>query len=247
MKTKKVVAGLVSAVFIMGFSASALAADKVEAELRWWKTSLDANAKVGTNATNINFKDTLGMSDKNFTDIRFTIGEEKKMRVAYTKFDMSGQRNVGSVWFQGQNYTADVSSSLNIDYYRIGFIRPIKHTDTTKIDYIIDIKGFNFESKLDSNTNALHEKKSFSGALPAIGIAASTKLSPQLTGYAEITGLPFGGYGHLYDYEIGAKYQMSSNASLTAGYRVFDLEAKKDDDYAKIKLSGPYFSAEYKF
>lgn len=114
---------------------------------------------------------------------------------------------------------------------------------------MIDVKGLNFKGKVDgvANGTRVSTDKSFTGVAPTVGFAISTKASKEVNVYAEVSGAPLASYGHLYDYEGGVKYHPSENFNITAGYRVFDMKLKNDDEWAKLKFSGPFFSVDWQF
>ena len=106
-----------------------------------------------------------------------------------------------------------------------------------------------FKGKVDgvANGTRVSTDKSFTGVAPTVGFAISTKASKEVNVYAEVSGAPLASYGHLYDYEGGVKYHPSENFNITAGYRVFDMKLKNDDEWAKLKFSGPFFSVDWTF
>ena len=245
MKLKKKYVGMLTALIISGFSSSVLAAD-MNVELRHWKADLDSSARVTDNGigSTVDFNKDLGINDKSFNEIRLSWG---KVRLAYTNFDYTGFNTLSrDIDFNGDHYSAneDVTSKLDIKYYRLGLMRPLINS-TVKVDWMIDIKGFSFDTAIESELDS--GSKKFSGALPTLGVAASSQITNNLSAYGEISGLPFGKYGHILDAEAGVKYSVINNLSVAAGYRVFDLKAKDDEDFAQIKLTGPYFKASYFF
>lgn len=252
LKNQIMVASLFSAAVLVSMSAPAFANDNVDVELRYWNPSLTAQSKLKADPASVDFKNELGLGDKNATDFRVTVGDEKKMRLAYTKFNYSGNRTeTGTIQYNGKNYdySAGIASNLDIDYYRLSLIRPLAHTQAADVDWMIDLKGLTFKGKLNGIANGTNvtTDKSFTGVIPTVGFAVSTKTPNAVNAYAEVSGLPLASYGYIYDYEGGVKYQPTSNFTLTAGYRVFDMKLKNDDEWAKLKLSGPFFSADWKF
>ncbi|CQR73375.1 hypothetical protein SOV_51560 [Sporomusa ovata DSM 2662] len=256
MKRKKIVACVLTALCVASMNTVATAAadklnkENITIEVRHWNPNLDGSIKVTDNGvgTNLDFNRDLGIGDKNFNEIRLTFGEKDKFRVAYTNFDYSGHNQLDrSIDFDGKHYdlNENVTSKIDIKYYRATMIHPLSKSTNFNSEWMIDIKGFTFDTAIDSALTK--SSKKFSCALPTIGVAAQGQIAPNTTAFAEISGLPLGSYGHIYDFETGIKHEMEKDISLTAGYRSFDLKVKDDEDYAKIKLNGPFFQAAYHF
>lgn len=223
---------------------------KIQVDISHWKPTLDANLKVTSNGigSDIDLKDNLGVSDRNFTDFRITLGNKIRTRVGYTDFNYEGNTNLtAAIDYNGQHYAAGtfVNSKMDMKYYRLGILNRIAGDENNNIDFIVEIKGFQFDTSLKSNYNDSFKK--FSGAIPTIGFGASTSLSKKLKLASEITGLTFGSRGHIYDAEANLNYNFTNHSNLAVGYRIFDLKAQGDDNYAQIKLRGPYFKLSHKF
>jgi hypothetical protein len=65
--------------------------------------------------------------------------------------------------------------------------------------------------------------------------------------FAEVSGMTFGGFGHIVDAEAGVRFIPIRFLTLSAGYRVFDVRVEHDDDFAKLKLTGPFIGASVRF
>lgn len=226
-------------------------------ELGYFKPELTFKSRYTKNNTavaDINFKDELGMGDKNATDYRLHISDN--LRLAYTSFGYDGHRTISkSITYGGSTYNAgvDVKFDFDIDYYRLTWYRPITKTPALKTGWLIDIKGFNIKTGLFGMTSAGTSQgvsKNFKGVIPTIGFSADARISENVSAYAEVSGLPLGKYGHFYDGEIGLKYNPTPNSKVFVSYRSFDLDIKDGDengDRAKLKLSGPFMGMSYNF
>ena len=66
--------------------------------------------------------------------------------------------------------------------------------------------------------------------------------------FAEVSGIPFGDLGHVLDAEAGVRFIPVRFFTVSAGYRIFDMRVGKDDDsFAKLKLTGPFIGASFRF
>lgn len=237
--------------FSVGMASPANDSNEMKLELRYFKPDFKFQARTAETSSlgEVNFKDDLGMKDQNSNEYRLWFN--KNLRLAYTKFDYSGHNTLTrQIEYDGVTYNigTDVDSKLNVDYYRLTWFRPITNSPTLSTSWLVDIKGFDFNTEITNGTDKASE--SFKGALPTFGFSIQGKLSNKLTGYGEISGLPLGKYGKFYDIETGVNYAINKDVAIGAGYRVFNLDVKDGDengDKAQLKLNGPFFNVVYKF
>ncbi len=180
------------------------------------------------------------------------------LRLDYLKLNFSGNATINQdLNYKGTVYAAnsDVASNLDMTYLRATWFRPITKSESMQTNWMIDLKGFKFDTKVNGTNQSTglvqSENKSFQGVIPTIGFAIKANLDSQARtqAYAEISGLPLGKYGTFYDAEAGLKYAVGDNISINAGYRIFDLDVKNpsNEDNGQFKLSGPYFGIAGKF
>jgi hypothetical protein len=65
--------------------------------------------------------------------------------------------------------------------------------------------------------------------------------------FAEVSGLPAGGLGHVVDAEAGVRFVPIRFFTLLAGYRILDIRAEEGGDSAKLRLHGPFVGASLRF
>lgn len=260
--TKKMTLTVMLAFLLVTVCGVAYAAENndMALELGYFQPSLTFNAHYSNNVANaqdVNFKDDLGMGNKNATEYRLWLN--KNLRLSYTNWSFDGSKTLTQdITYGNSTYSAGfgADSHLGVDYYRLTWLRPITKSEALDTSWLIDLKGFKFDTSITGHDNITNttktESKSFAGAIPTIGFRAATKLQGEtgVVGFAEVSGLPLGKYGHFYDMEIGAKYQFNKQAAASVAYRTFDLainDGKDNGDKAQLKQSGPYFEVVYKF
>jgi hypothetical protein len=225
---------------------------RVEFEGRYWITDLTAEAKVTEEGigTEIDFQDDLGLGDENFPEGRFTWypGPNSKIRLAYTQIAYDGDKNAKrTIEFAGETYTVGtrVITDLELKYLRVGWIWEFINikNGTFKCGTVLEGKVAWIDASLDAPnvTPAIKESENLWGGLPTIGIAAEINPHSIINIFGEISGMTAGKYGYFIDGEIGVKIIPIRNVSVIAGYRVFDIKAKDDPDFAKLKIGG-FFS-----
>lgn len=261
MKNPKIILLALIAAATVAMSGVAFAADKdgLVLEPGYFRPSFTFIAHYvanGIGAADVNFKDDLGLNNKNAPEYRLWLNDT--LRLAYTKWDFSGGKTLPiDITWGGSTFPAGntASSILKTDYYRLTWLHHITKSPVLQTDWLIDLKGFNFRAAISGTDTLGHvvtQSKDFTGVIPTVGLRVVTKLKGNsgLGVFGEITGIPAGKYGYFYDMEGGLKYYLNKQASVTMGYRAFDLYAKDgkaDGDKVEFKQSGPFFTLAYKF
>jgi hypothetical protein len=252
---------LLSVVFLISTVACiafAHAEPKVEFEGIYWITDLTAKAKVAKNnaGTDIDFEADLGLKDKNFPEGRFTwyIGPKSKVRLAYTPIGYSGDKNIErTIEFGGKTYTAGtrVITDLDVQYVRLGWAWQFVNISNGKIKFgtLLEAKGFWIDTSLETPevVPPIKESEKFAIGLPTIGVALDINPHKVVNFSVEVSGMSAGKYGYFLDSEAGVKIIPVKNLSITGGYRMFDIKAKDEPDYAKLEISGPFVGATLRF
>jgi len=231
---------------------------QVEFEGHYWITDLTAEAKVTENdiGTDIDFKADLGLEDKNFPDGRFTwyTGPKSKLRLAYTQISYSGDKNVErTIEFGGETYHVGtrVITGLDVKYLRLGWVWQFINVADGKVKFgtLLEAKGFWVYTSLEAPDilPPVKESKNFAIGLPTIGVALDINPHKVVNIFAEISGLPAGEYGYFLDGEAGIKIIPIKNLSILGGYRIFDIKAEDDPDFARLRISGPFIGATLRF
>lgn len=250
---------LMLCVFCLIFTVcNAFAQDvNMEFEGRYWITDLSSKVKVVESSigTDFDLKSDLGIKDEDFPEARFIwhSSEKSQVRLAYTMVNYSGAQDITrTIEFNGKSYTAGtrVNSELDIKYYRLGWTRELINLDEmVKLGLMLDLKGIQADVSLEAPNllPAISESKSFIGGLPTLGAVFESRPVEQINLFAEISGLPAGSYGHFFDAEAGVKIIPIKNFSIALGYRLVDIKAEFNQDFVKIKISGPFASGTLRF
>ncbi|MGM9572201.1 MAG: hypothetical protein ACI3ZR_08305 [bacterium] len=238
------------------FYCTSAYAEDMSFEIRWLNPSIDADAKsdsINYRNGSVDFKDDLGMGDKAVPE--FNLQVNKNIRVKYMKLSNSGYAVLKDrLEFDNNVYNAGtpVSSDLDISYLRAAWMRPLVNTDTIKTNWLLELKGFKIDSSVTGVDNAgrlVSSSEKFTGVVPTVGLGIKSKLDKKgnFTASAEVTGLPLGGYGGIYDMEAELKYSPVEDFNIAVGYRAFKLKAKHSDEEVNYKFDGPYFGLQYEF
>ena len=248
---------------IVALVTTPAAAQTIEFEARFWPATLTAQVNVTggrtdipPSLTTINLKDDLGLKDKNLSDWRLTLftGPHSRLRVGYVTMNYSADQDLQrTVVFNGTTYTVGnrVITKLALDYWRFGWIWYFAGTSSDPVQFgsLLEAKTISMDASVAAPnlTPLVLNAKKFASTLPSVGLVLDVRPSRTVDVYVEASGVSAGTYGRGVDAEAGIKLIPAQNVSLSAGYRYFDLEAKDDPDFAKIKNAGPYASVALRF
>ena len=228
----------------------------VDVEGRYWLTELDASTRVESGSipgTRIDFGQDLDLDDANVPEIRLTFatGLNSKLRLAYLQGDFDGETTLGqSIQFSGTTFGANtrVDTDLDLYYGRIGWTWQFPVVPGMfRIGPLVEVKGVVIDATIRSRTTGFRESALLPMAFPTVGAMLNVTPISALDIFAEVSGMTFGSYGHIVDAEAGVRFIPIRFLTLSAGYRVFDVRVEHDDDFAKLKLTGPFIGASVRF
>jgi hypothetical protein len=251
---KKLVWGCI--LCLISASTSLAQAAVVEFEGRYWITNLSAEAKVteAGNGTDIDLKRDLGIADQNFLSGRFSvnIGPNHRLTLNYTPIRYSINSNIKrTVEFAGETYAINtrVLTSLDLQYLRIGWAYQFVNVEGGKFKFgtLVEVKGAQGDVSLAAPDLGIDNAWNFKAWLPTLGLAMDINPVPFINIFAEISGLPAGQYGTIWEGEAGIKFIPFKNFTVSGGYRIVEIDARNDPDYATVKLGGPFVGLSLRF
>jgi hypothetical protein len=167
--------------------------------------------------------------------------------------DYDGDENLQrTIQFGGETYTAGtrVVTDAEIEYLRVGWAwQFINIHDYFKLGTLIEAKVIWFKGSLEAINLVppVKESEKFVFGLPTIGIALDLNPHKILNIFGEVSGLYAGSYGYVYDAEIGIKLIPIRILSILGGYRIMEFRAEYHDDYATLRIHGPFVGATVRF
>jgi hypothetical protein len=228
----------------------------VDIEGRYWFTDLDASVRVESGSipgTRIDVGQDLDVDDANLPEVRltFSTGLSSKLRLAYLQGNFDGQTTLGqSIQFSGRTFGANtrVDTDLDLYYGRIGWTWQFPVVpDVFRLGPLLEVKGLVIDTTVRSPGTGLRESALLPMVFPTVGAMLSVTPIAALEIFAEVSGMTFGSLGHVVDAEAGVRFIPIRFLTLSAGYRVFDARIEHDDDFAKLKLTGPFVGASFRF
>lgn len=233
-------------------------AELIDLEGRYWFTDLKASIKAKSGSlpgTDIDFGDDLGLESEDAPELRLTFwaGPASRIRLAYSRLHFEGDKTLSrTVTFEGDTFTANqrVVTDLEIHYGRIGWLwQPLAIPGILRFGGLLEAKGFFVEAELETRAVSPRVKENavFPLVLPTIGLALDVTPHRMFNLFAEASGLPAGDLGHVVDAEVGVRFIPIRFVTISAGYRIFDIRVGDKDDFAKLRISGPFVGASVRF
>ena len=224
----------------------------IDVSVRYFNPKLSGGVKsddikAGGN-NSVDLKGTLDFDKKSAPEYIFSY---KNMKLDYLHTSNSGDPDLTSapVTVNSKTFDGKAHTHGKFDYLKLDVTNPIVHVGGIHADWMYGVSMMHWNIKVDGIVGGNHEseKASFTAPVPMVGAKVSAPLATEGSVYASIEGLPLGGYGSVYDAEFGANYTPVSNVSITAGYRIIDVDVHHNNDLANYKLSGPFAGVLVRF
>ena len=248
---------LLAILFLVSFIGFVCGEERIEFQGRYWTTDLDTRIKVASNSvegTDVDLKDDLGINDEDFPEARLTIALSKhnKMRFGYTQISYNGERNITrTIMFNGKSYTlgSKVETDFDLKYLRLGWIWEFINIGDGVFEggTLFEVKGFIIEASLNAPSLSISESEDFRGAFPSLGLTLGMQPHKSVNLFAEASGISAGNYGYFYDAEVGVEFTITKSFTILGEYRILELKAEDDSNYAKLKIKGPFAGGTLRF
>ena len=248
---------LLSSAMLLGGSSTSFAGD-VDFSYRYWLSSIDAKcgpAVVGSvSVDTVDAKDALGIQDENVSDYQLDWHLDKNHKLQFNYFSSAfAGTAIPNMKINGWDMSVGTfHTEVSAKNLQAAWVRYYDNdlTDDTRYGLVLGVRNIRIDADSTQVDGSLRFTKNFNLTFPTIGFTAETGLTGNLQGFAGLSGAYAGSRGHFYDGEAGIRTYLDEkhDVSLTAGYRLLKVKAKKDNgDKLDAKLSGPFFSAVYRF
>lgn len=232
----------------VGMAGTQAAERDLQLELRYYAPKLKFTSKGIVPAKYSNFRDTLGIKNTSVPEYRLSW---QAWTADYIRIRENGQA-VHYVPLPQASVPVQLRSRLNLDYAAVSWHKDIEANAGGSWYWLAGLRYYRFTAGLDSQglgVYDVHYARQLNQLAPAIGLGARHSLNSRgsVELYTELSGLPLGGRGHVYDFDAGINYKPVDNFKVNAGYRVLDLKINNDDGTGLYKLSGWYAGVAYTF
>lgn len=239
---------LFTAMMLVSIACAQAAECDLQLELRYYAPKLKFTSKGIVPPKYSNFRDTLGIKNASVPEYRLSWQD---WSTDYIRIRENGQALHYVPLPQG-NVPVQLRSRLDLDYAAVSWHKDIEANTGGSWYWLAGLRYYRFTAGLDSRGLGAYDvryAKQLNQLAPAIGLGARHSLDAggRITLYTELSGLPLGGRGHLYDFDAGIDYRPLDNFKVNAGYRVLDLKINNNDGNGLYKLSGWYAGMTYSF
>jgi hypothetical protein len=238
------------AVVTLAAAYSLWALHTLDLEGRYWSPDMSSRLRVERNGigTDIDAKADLGMSDTNFPQGGFTLQYGRnRVRFLYTPIEYSGDQTMTrTVTFSGTQYTVGtrVVSDLEAKHLQLNWAYQFIRAKDGKfrLGPMVEADGFLLHGSLAAPAFSVIQKEDLSAGLPTVGLAMDINPVRMIDIYGEAAGMKVGDYGYFVSSDAGVKVRIR-HLLFMAGYRTFNLHVENSNDFAHLRLRGPFVGA----
>jgi hypothetical protein len=227
---------------------------KVKFEGRYWITNLKGAVNIsGDPNTPINLRSDLGLQKGNLPEARFIWrpNPKRKLKLDFIQISYDGAGTLQqTIDYSRSTFLAGtkVVSSFEIKQVKFGYVwQSFNIKNRVKFGPQFEIRGLWTKSSLAVPGTGIKESTKATIPLPSIGFDLEAYPHRRFRFFAAFSGTPAASFGNFIDWEAGAEIFPAENLRLIGGYRALDLRGKKDDDFARLRLRGPFIGAGVRF
>jgi hypothetical protein len=227
----------------------------VELEGRYWPTNVAATAKIEAARLNapIDLRRDLGTNNPRVPDFRFTARPGRhRLQFAFDRLLFTGDQPVTrTVEFNGDIYTIGtrVVTDAKINHVTFGWNYPVVRAadGRFRLGPLVQGHGFWWDASLAAPSLNQRGADKRTIGFPTVGLATEIVAHRRLLLFGEASGITAGKYGSVYNLEAGVRVSPVTHLNLIGGFRVFDVNAKFEPDYARLRITGPFVGAGVQF
>ncbi len=211
----------------------------------WTPDMSGSFGSTATGSTSINLNNDLGYTDHTSTSLTISLEHPVPLlpNVKYSGYDLntSSSANVGSIDFNGQTYTGNINSTLDLSHNEIVLYYELLD-NWINLDLGLDLKMFDGRAAINDNSITVDE------TVPMLYLAARFDLP--LTGFyvgANIQQLSIGD-NSAEDSTLMVGYESKVGLGIEGGIKTFTLELEDANDLnTNLEYDGLYLNGYFHF
>lgn len=217
-------------------------------EARYFSFGADGHlnsSDVNLNGGEVGLKNDLDLLNDRAAEIIFRY---KNFSLDYLRMNKTGGGDFpdGSpLNFGGQSYRGETSAENNLHYIKLNVDNEIISFLGTGATWSYGLTGVYWDGSVGGGGQS--SGKNYFVPLPTVGLGLHMAIMRKMKIYTQLSGMHFGGRGHLFDFEAGLRYSPSKNFSLTAGFRNIGVQVRRGSDSGNFKMSGPFIGLRSDF
>lgn len=224
-----------------------------------WNPSPDviiSSEQLGIVGTDIDFVNDLGISKKQFGDLRIVLRPttKNKFRIGYTPIEYVASTTLTrDIVFNAQRYRVSlpVDSVLSWKQWRFGWEYDFLYREKGYAGLILDVRYTDVNAELSSpfvGTEFTHAK----GPIPSIGGVGRVYVHENIAVTFELTALKVPRIQDEYeatliDWDLNGTFSINRYLGAQVGFRNLDVSYLVEQDTGDMKLRGLYFAGVARF
>jgi hypothetical protein len=226
----------------------------VEASTGFWRPGAQmeiSSEGLGILGSEIDFKKDLGLTDRQFGEIRLVLRPARKHKFRFEYIPISYSARGASIprdiVFNGQRFRVNIPVSWTLDWkaYRFSYEYDFIARNWGFAGFILDLKQTDVTATLENPLTL--ERARAQAPVPAIGGIARVYPAPNFSITGEFTtfrvpsGISENFHANYTDFDIYGTFNFVRNIGAQFGYRTLDLGYLVDEDTGRFTLKGIYF------
>ena len=208
-----------------------------------------SSERFGIEGTTIDFKNDLGLADRNFSDLRLVLRPSRRSKFRFEFIPMKYEQSATlrkDIVFNGIRYRfgLPVNSILEWKAYRLGYEFDFISNDRGFAGFVVEAKYT--DVKVDLASPIANEFARARAPIPAIGGIGRFYVVPNISITGEFTGFKLpeelikDTRAHYIDFDLYGTVNFTNNVGAQVGYRSLDLGYLVDSDLGEMVLKGMY-------
>jgi hypothetical protein len=240
-------------------ASSALAQDvapaeryNVRLEYLFWSPQPSGQLQKGFSeeeGTLVDIEDDLAMAESAMNPVRGTLrfGAGVKLRGSWSRLDFEGDTLAERFLSYGNVVVAPgqrVASELSGNYFTAEIAWDFLERPGGFLGLLAGVKYFDVDVLLLNASTSERVVETERLPIPVIGLAGRAYFGRWFSVEGELSGLPAGNRGHVYEVMVAGRAHASRRIALTLGWRKLAIEGRDDRDFFKLDLGTWTIGAE---
>jgi len=217
---------------------------RLRLEYLWWSPQPSGQIQKGVSeieGTLLDVETDLGIEKAEANAVRgsLRLGESWKLRGSWTPLDFGGDVAADQAFAYGTTVVlADqrVVTSLKGNYFTSELAWDFVRRPSGVLGLLIGVKYFDVDVLLVNADTESRVAETERLPVPVLGLAGRAYLGQRLSVEGEVSGLPAGDRGHVWEVLLAARVHLSDRLAGTAGWRKLVIEGKDGRDFFSLAL-----------
>jgi hypothetical protein len=220
----------------------------------WASGSMSIGNQIAGVQHNIDLETTLGMDLDDFSGgalLGFNLGAQKRLHVDFSYegyYNYKGNKDVGSISFNGDVFTGRVKSSLELQEGAMVLGYDIWRSDDTglTITPTLGLRLFYLDARIGEEASPLRDSSTLWVPIPDLGLAVRWDITPNIYVRGSAEGIWLGELASYGNFTAEAGYDFNQNVGVFVGYRYWLFRVDYEDDEFRFDTNSVYAGVEFR-